>query len=554
MPASRSRRTAPRLPSRALLLTAALLALLIGGLPGALPSNALPNTVAGAPRPIVLLSATPTDLVAGTPVTLFAQATRAGKRPRVRLQRRDGGGAWTVVAKRRADRKGRVTFTDTPTVAGAASYRVQVRRAAGRAWTRSPAVTVTVRAPLPPPTPTTSTSRASVDANGGQAAQASASPALSSTGRYIAFTSYAPLAAPDSGTGLDVYWRDRITGETVLVSHSLAGDGPGDAASLEVDISADGQRVAYASDASNLVADDVEGHRDVFVWSRSGRTNVRASIDAAGQPSAEDAGGPSLDADGSRVAFATSAALVPEDANDGFDVYLRDLGTSTTTLVSVDGTGAAAGGSYTASISGAGDLVAFHSQAASYDGPTDNGYGDVVLWRESVGTTLLSTPVSGAADGSSYSPALSADGSTVAFVSQATRLVAADTNDLADVFVVPTAGGAVTRITPDDADAPSFDPDISADGSVVSFTSRATNLVPGDTNGLSDVFTWRRATGRITLSSRDRTFGPTDGDTDQPSLSGDGRLVAFTSLATDLVLGDTNDTNDVFVWSLATDG
>src|SRR5947199_353237 len=182
------------------------------------------------------------------------------------------------------------------------------------------------------------------------------------------------------------------------------------------------------------------------------------------------------------------------------------------------------------------------------------------LWGRSADaqTTERVSVASGGTEGNgaSLSSALSADGRFVAFVSAATDLVAADTNGVSDVFVHDRQTGATERVSVasggTQANNVSSYPALSADGRFVAFQSDATNLVVGDTNGKTDVFVHDRQTGtteRVSVASGGGTQGTgnSGGFFAFPALSGDGRLVAFQSDATNLVAGDTNGATDVFV-------
>jgi Tol biopolymer transport system component len=146
----------------------------------------------------------------------------------------------------------------------------------------------------------------------------------------------------------------------------------------------------------------------------------------------------------------------------------------------------------------------------------------------------------------------------VTFDSYATNLVPGDTNNARDVFVHDRVTGETTRVSVDSAgnegngDSAYFSPWISADGRYVAFPSEATNLVPSDTNAATDVFVHDRVTGETTRVSVGSTGEQGDGSSWYPSMSADGRYVAFMSTATNLVTGDTNDEGDVFVHDRAT--
>jgi Tol biopolymer transport system component len=155
------------------------------------------------------------------------------------------------------------------------------------------------------------------------------------------------------------------------------------------------------------------------------------------------------------------------------------------------------------------------------------------------------------ANAGSQQASISADGRYVAFVSFASNLVAGDTNGTWDVFMRDTAKGKTTRVSVSSGGQQGNDqsgtPSISADGRYVAFYSYASNLVAGDTNGKADVFVRDTVTGRTTrvsVSSRERQG---NGYSYEPSISTDGRYVAFYSLASNLVAGDTNTAGDIFV-------
>jgi Tol biopolymer transport system component len=152
----------------------------------------------------------------------------------------------------------------------------------------------------------------------------------------------------------------------------------------------------------------------------------------------------------------------------------------------------------------------------------------------------------------SEAPSISADGRSVAFVSLASNLVAGDTNGKADVFVHDLTTGTTSRVSVrsngNQANHPCLDPSITADGRYVAFRSGATNLVPGDTNGVkTDIFVHDRTTATTSRVSVRSNGNQANGYSFAPSLSADGRFVAFHSYATNLVSGDTNDMPDIFV-------
>jgi Tol biopolymer transport system component len=269
--------------------------------------------------------------------------------------------------------------------------------------------------------------------------------------------------------------------------------------------------------------------------------------------------GSAISANGRYVAFTSSASnLVAGDTNGVTNVFVRDLYTNTTTLVSAAMGGAAANGaSLQPSISANGRYVAFTSSASNLVAGDTNSAAEVFvrdLYTKT--TTLLSVGMGGAAaNGVSLQPSISANGRYVAFTSAASNLVPGDTNNATDVFVRslgwhPKTTRASVSTDGSQGNGDSLQPSLSADGSTVAFTSEASNLVPGDTNNATDVFVrslgWHPKTTRISVST-DGSQG--NGDSAAPELSWFGQAATFTSDSSNLVSGDTNDSADIFVWT-----
>src|SRR5207245_298074 len=214
-----------------------------------------------------------------------------------------------------------------------------------------------------------------------------------------------------------------------------------------------------------------------------------------------------------------------------------------------EGNGASTG----VALSADGRFVAFTSVATNLVAGDANGVSDVFVHDRQAGTTeRVSVDSAGSeGNGASTGVALSADGRFVAFTSVATNLVAGDTNGAADVFVHDRQTGTTERGSVDSAgsegNGASTGVALSADGRFVAFTSAATNLVAGDTNGVTDVFVHDRQTGTTERVSVDSAGIEGNGASAGVALSADGRFVAFTSVATNLVAGDTNGAADVFV-------
>jgi Tol biopolymer transport system component len=152
---------------------------------------------------------------------------------------------------------------------------------------------------------------------------------------------------------------------------------------------------------------------------------------------------------------------------------------------------------------------------------------------------------------SSATASISANGRFVAFDSPASNLVPGDTNDASDIFVRDTLTNTTTRVSVDSAgnqaNSISGEPSISANGRFVAFSSLASNLVPGDTNDKFDTFVRDTLTNTTTRVSVDSASNQANSISTEPSISANGRFVAFSSLASNLVPGDTNNTSDIFV-------
>lgn len=358
------------------------------------------------------------------------------------------------------------------------------------------------------------------------------SAATSIDGRFVAYESY--------GAGGATIWRyDRRTGATVSVTRGSAGAAP-NGSSFDPSISDDGRFVAYRSSASNLVPGDENQHTDVFVTDLAKGTTTLESVGVGGAAADGDSYSPSLSADGSKLAFASAAGnLVARDANGRVDVFVRDRAAHATGRASVarDG-GDPDQASMSPAISADGDSVAFTSRADNLVSGIRTEYWDIFVRRISTATTTLVT-VSYAgkkADSSSYSPAISGDGSVVAFESSATNLVRHD-NGSRDVFVRDLRSGSITLLSPHldrSSHGDATDATISRDGRYVAFAAWDPSIVAGDRNGTQDVFVRDRGTGATRRVSLGAGGAETDDASSYPVITPDATAMVFESAATNV--------------------
>ncbi len=403
------------------------------------------------------------------------------------------------------------------------------------------------------------------------------SPVISDDGNIVLFSSNATdLTLLDTNNARDVFARNMATNTTTLVSINRLGTASATGNSFSAGLSADGTVALFTSDATNLVANDTNGLRDVFVRNLAAATptTTLVSINSAGTASGN--GGSSLaqlSADGRVVAFTSTSTnlTTTPDTNGVEDLFVRNLAatTPTTSLVSVNRTGTGSGNAAGTSSNGFainanGTVVAFSSSASDLVANDSNGVADVFV-RTVAATTPVTTLVSvnrnntGSGNSQSAGPTISADGNLVAFASRASDLVANDSNDKVDVFVRNLSMNTTTLVSArssggDSANSDSTTSAISANGQAVTFLSTASDLAGNVTgNTIFNVFVRNLTTNATTLASPSATGG---GNADSgrtsgpPVLSADGSLVAFDSRATNLVTSDLNAANDVFFMSL----
>jgi Tol biopolymer transport system component len=402
------------------------------------------------------------------------------------------------------------------------------------------------------------TERVSVDSSGTQGNGYSRFASVSSDGRYVVFHSVATNLVPNDGNGLvDIFVRDRTNAVTTRAS---AATGSANMASTLCSLSPDGRFVAFASAATNLVASDTNGAPDVFVLDRPTGTIDRASVTSGGIQGIGESLHPAITPDGRYVVFDSYASnLAPGGTSGRSDIYLRDRQAGTTEVVSLSSGGAHGNSdSFRPQVSADGRFVAFESNATNLVTGDTNGVNDVFVRDRQLGTTERVSVASGGGQGDQYSyvASISSDGRYVAFQSFADNLVAGDTNGQMDVFVRDRQAGTTVRASVSSGgvqgNSGSYTPSISANGRYVAFASDSSNLVAGDTNGVGDVFV-RDLQGNTTMLASASSSGAIgNGQSLLPSLSSDGRFVTFYSDATNLVGGDGNGFRDVFLRDLRT--
>ncbi len=318
-------------------------------------------------------------------------------------------------------------------------------------------------------------------------------------GRFAVFVSdIAGITGSSTGTYRQVFWRDRLTGETVLVSATAAGV-EGNNSSYLPALSADGQTVAFESVATNLVANDTNDTNDVsdiFVWSSATRAAgvQRVSVGVSGVQTNATSNRPSLSGDGKVVAFTSGATnLTAGETGDinTIRVYRRDLSTGINTLVSKNQSNESQEGGNPV-LSEDGNRLAFSTYWPLLADDL-NVMWDIYVYqhnpyslkRVSLTSTGAERNLGTETASRSVAPAISGNGLYVAYDTTATNVVPGDTNDRQDVFVVHVDSGSVVRASVNsagvqgDADSPVDQGErssLSADGKWVAFSTAATNL------------------------------------------------------------------------------
>lgn len=409
-------------------------------------------------------------------------------------------------------------------------------------------------APLPP---ADSTRRASLSSQQAEGDNVSSNAFVTADGRYVAFNSNAGnLVAGDANAVTDVFVRDTVLGTTIRAS---LGDDESEGAfgSTCAGISADGRYVCFRSVSGNLVGGDTNGVHDVFVRDLVAGTTIRVSV-ADDETEANDLSTQaSLSSGGRYVAFTSPATnLAAGDTNGRVDVFLRDTLLNTTVRVSVaDNEAESDADSADPTVSADGRLVAFETPATNLVAGDANASTDVFVRDLLAGTTTRVSVADDESEGNglSHRGRISADGRFVAFGSAASNLPAGggDLNGTSDVFVRDLLAGTTQRVSLSDTGneiaTDSTHPTISADGRYIAYRSGDSTQVPGDSNGFDDIFR-RDSVAKTTMRISVADGGAQPNQSSSiPRISADGRFVVYESSATNLVPGDANGDSDVFI-------
>ena len=305
----------------------------------------------------------------------------------------------------------------------------------------------------------------------------------------------------------------------------------------------------------------------IFIFINSSTTNSvsysvieRISVSTSGTQANAPSSLSDINADGRYVVFASTASnLVDGDTNAVKDIFLRDRQALTTVRISVTSGGGQVNGDSDASvISADGRYIAYSSYASNLVALDTNNKSDIFLY-DTVDATIIRISVKDdgtQADDHSFNPAISSDGRYIAYESQATNLITGDTNGVRDIFVYDRVSATTTRASVDTdevaGDNTSIRPAISEDGRYVAFSSIATNLVAADTNAVSDVFL-RDRTNTTTIRVSVKSDGTeSNGGSFFPTIDDDGSNIAYESVATNLITGDANAKRDIFVYNRLT--
>lgn len=413
--------------------------------------------------------------------------------------------------------------------------------------------TTTTTTTTPPPTGfTTEALSQSVDGTLGNGRSQNQS--MSLDGRYVVFESDADNLVEDDTNGVsDIFLHDRETGEIRRITVNEQGEqanGP----SWNTAISHDGMRIAFESSATNLVDIDTNGVTQVYVIATWFNSVELLSVNNAGEAGNGPSANPSLGRVGVHAYFDSAATnLVNNDINGHRDVFMRDLFTRRTTLVSVTSSGVQGNGDSTNPYVGEHHAaMTFISEASNLVPGDTNGVTDI-FFRSSIRQIeriSISSTGEQANAASTGHAVLSEDLRYVVFASQAMNLTNDTTNGRWNIYLRDRVAGATSLISRgvngEPANGDSLQPEMGLDGRFIVFSSNADNIVAGDTNGRRDVFLYDTMTNSMDLVSLHTWGQQGNGDSLNPMVTTDGGFVAYDSVASNLIGDDSNNSADVF--------
>ena len=392
----------------------------------------------------------------------------------------------------------------------------------------------------------------------------SGEPAVSETGQFVAFRSSATnLDSERCDNGLSqIFVSDRNTGTIRCVSLNSNGR-QGDQDSLAPSISADGRFIAFTSMATNLAENQCDnGFNQIYVRDRISGTTGCVSVNSSGHAANQHSDASSISADGTLIAFDSAAAnLAGNKCDNGFNhIFVHDLTTGTTTCVSVRTNGDEGNGdSFDPSISADGRVVVFQSTATNLASRCNNGNSHIYVHNRVTGETSCASVNNDGqqSNGNSALAKVSGDGRFVAFQSNSTNVTTRCNNGHAQIFVRDTVEERTTCSSIDNqgnqGNNDSVQPSISSNGRFVAFSSNATNLAGNRcTGGNMQVFVRDRADEKTKCAALGPKNVEGNGNSSSPSISANGSLVTFESDANNLVKKDTNNLRDVFGHAIST--
>jgi M6 family metalloprotease-like protein len=406
----------------------------------------------------------------------------------------------------------------------------------------------------------------SVNPSGNPGNGQSECPSISEDGTHAVFASVAgDLVSGDTNNRWDIFLRNRGTGITTKISSNYSG-GSLNNNCYNPDITPDLRYICYDSYATTVVPNDTNLFRDVFIHDRTLNTTARVNVSATGHQSERYSdcwtAGHSIGAGPKVTFYSEGSVLVPDDTNGMSDVFVKEIATNTLTRLSSGPGNYEAGGGWSENptISDNGRYVVFQSPCSTLVADDTNQKTDCFLRDLKTGATerVSITNPGGQSNSDSADPVVNADGSVVAFSSNASNLVHGGDGTYQQIYVRDRNLNqtiCVSATFEAYGNGDSIRPAVSADGNCIAFVSWATNLGPADTNGQPDVYWVNRTTGEIKLVSVATSGAQANGSQDvylYPAVSADGRFVAFCSYASNLTANDTNGAPDIFVYDTQT--